>query len=143
MKRIIFLVGLVVVPFWAQAGSLYLCAAYNGGSFWAQSHCNQHSALIERIANVPDSLPFQQQVELAEQQRREATTNAANSATNTATHTVTTNSSALNASGECKALSAHVVQLDAMARQLQSGQTQDWIRSEKKQARDRQFALRC
>ena len=45
--------------------------------------------------------------------------------------------------GECKALDTRVTHLDAMARQPSSGQTHDWIRSERKIARDRQFALRC
>jgi hypothetical protein len=33
--------------------------------------------------------------------------------------------------------------LPMAARQPQSGQTHDWTRSERRQARDRQFALRC
>ncbi|MBK5207169.1 MAG: hypothetical protein JJD98_17760 [Polaromonas sp.] len=56
----------------AQAGSIYLCQAYSGGTFWAKPHCNQHSALIESIVSVPDNLPFDQQVALAEQQRNAA-----------------------------------------------------------------------
>ena len=44
---------------------------------------------------------------------------------------------------ECKALDEHIKYLDAMARQPQSGQTQDWIRDQRKKARDRQFAIRC
>ena len=32
---------------------------------------------------------------------------------------------------------------DAMARQPQSGQMQDWITAERKKVRDKQFSLRC
>lgn len=47
----------------AQADTIYLCKAYNGSTFWAKAHCNQHNALIERIVSVPDGMPFEQQVE--------------------------------------------------------------------------------
>ncbi|CAN7258703.1 hypothetical protein LJR130_001053 [Variovorax sp. LjRoot130] len=50
----------------AQAGTIYLCKAYNGSTFWAQAHCNQHNALIERIEHVAD-VPWDQQVQQAEQ----------------------------------------------------------------------------
>lgn len=56
----------------ATSGTIYLCKAYTGGTFWAQAHCNQHEALIERIAYVPAGMTFEQQVELAQQQRRAA-----------------------------------------------------------------------
>jgi hypothetical protein len=44
---------------------------------------------------------------------------------------------------ECDALGKRIEWLDAMARQPQSGQTQDWIRQERVKTRDRQSALRC
>lgn len=44
---------------------------------------------------------------------------------------------------ECKALDEHIKYLDAMARQPQSGQMQDWIKDQRKKDRDRQFALHC
>jgi hypothetical protein len=50
----------------AHAGTIYLCKAYNGSTFWAQSHCNQHNAFIERIEHVAD-VPWEQQVQQAEQ----------------------------------------------------------------------------
>ncbi len=43
----------------------------------------------------------------------------------------------------CVALEERIKYLDSLARQPQSGQTQDWIRGERKKARDRQFGLRC
>lgn len=136
MKRLICAVALL--PLWAHSGSIYLCRAYSGGTFWAQAHCNQHSALIERIVSVPDSMPFDQQVKLAEQQR------APMNSTNTVTRTTTINdSSATNHISECKVLDEQVTQFDAMARQPQSGQMQDWITAQKKKARDRQFQIHC
>lgn len=44
---------------------------------------------------------------------------------------------------ECDLLNKHIEWLDSMARQPQSGQMQDWIRQERREARDRQFAIHC
>jgi hypothetical protein len=44
---------------------------------------------------------------------------------------------------ECEWLNQHINWLDSIARQPQSGQMQDWIRQERKAARDRQFDIRC
>ena len=120
----------------AHSGSIYLCKAYNGGTFWAQAHCNQHNALIESILSVPDGIPWDQQVALAEQQRN---------GNRQPQHRVGSNEVNVHAArqSECKALDARVTHLDAMARQPQGAQMHDWIRAERKQARDRQFEIRC
>ena len=59
----------------------------------------------------------------------------------------TTNFAQANAApsiaAECQALNETIARLDAMARQPQSAQTQDWIRNERKKARDRQFQIQC
>lgn len=128
----------------AQAGTIYLCKAYSGGTFWAKAQCSQHSALIERIANVPDNLPFDQQVAIAEQQRSTAAqANTANTTTTTTTNTVTQYQTGADRQTECKALDAQIQHYDSMARQPQSGQMQDWISAQRKKARDRQFRIRC
>lgn len=44
---------------------------------------------------------------------------------------------------ECQALDAQIKHWDAMARQPQGAQTQDWISNERKKARDRQFRIHC
>lgn len=54
-------------PF-VKPGTIYKCKSYSGGSFWAQAHCSQHNAVIERIASVPIGMPFQQQVDIADGQ---------------------------------------------------------------------------
>ncbi len=53
------------------------------------------------------------------------------------------NSPAFTNTSECKALDDYIKYLDALARQPQTMQTQDWIRDERKSARDRQFTIRC
>lgn len=57
--------------------------------------------------------------------------------------TVAQNSPVVTNTSECKALDAQIANLDAMARQPQTMQMQDWIRDQRKKARDRQFAIRC
>lgn len=59
----------------ADAATIYLCKAYNGSTFWAQQHCNQHNALVERIESVAD-VPWKQQVEQAQAGRERASSSA-------------------------------------------------------------------
>lgn len=138
MKWLLILFGLL--PLCASAGTIYLCKAYNGATFWSSQHCQKHQALIDRIVSVPASLPFDQQVNLAEQERaqREAVNKPSSSQTVTTTHR-----NVMNKQAECASINARVAQLDSMARQPQSGQTQDSINVERRQLRDRQFALHC
>jgi hypothetical protein len=119
------------------ADSIYLCKAYSGGMFWASDHCVRHNALIDRIANVPDGLSWDQKVAAAEQQLRGAP------AATAPVRAVREPDPNIAKRAECSALDQHIIDLDSMARQPQSAATQDWIRSERKTARDRQFELRC
>jgi cell division protein YceG involved in septum cleavage len=50
----------------AHADTIYQCRAYNGESFWSNAHCHTQKALVEGIYSVPDNMPFQQQVDLAQ-----------------------------------------------------------------------------
>lgn len=116
--------------------TLYHCKGYDGRTFWANSHCNQHRALVDRMVNVPAQASFEQQVAIAEGQRR-AVQQAVQQrvpAANPVVH---------SPRAECDHLDARVRYLDALARQPQSAAMQDWIRGERKTARDRQFRLRC
>lgn len=120
------------------SGTVYLCRDYGGGSFWASDHCNRHNALIDRMVSVPEGIPFAQQVQIAEQRRQvlaapEPVRTAAAQARNPAA-----DNKAL-----CQSLDERVIQLDGMARQPQSGATQDWIRQERQKTRDEQFRLHC
>lgn len=64
MRRFLFF-ALWLLASSTDAATLYLCKAYNGSTFWAQAHCSQHNALIERMESVAD-VPFDQQVQQAE-----------------------------------------------------------------------------
>jgi len=119
--------------------TIYLCKAYDGAMFWANSHCNQHRALVDRIASVPPGLPFQQQVRIAQQQRRQA--NALQESM--VTTAVPTQNAPVARKAVCDALDARVTRLDGLARQPLPAYEQDRIRAERRSARDRQFELRC
>lgn len=129
--------------FQSQAGTIYLCRAYGGGTFWSQATCSQHSALIERTASVPGDIPFDQQVNIAEQQRSAAAALYPQAQTGTTTITTTTNTTGSSSAAECKSLDEQIKNYDSMARQPQSGQVQDWITAQRKKVRDRQFAIHC
>lgn len=139
MKNALLLMALAV-PFSAHTGSIYLCKAYSGGTFWASNHCNQHNALVERIVSVPDGMPFNQQVDIGNQQVRPSSRSSS-----TTTTTIINNGAAAvqDKQTECRALDARIKALDAQARQPQTGQSQDRISTDRRKARDRQFWLRC
>jgi hypothetical protein len=104
----------VLVALSANADTIYLCRASAGSTFWVQANCSQHQAQVVRAVDVPSNMEFKQQVQIAE-----------------------------SAQSECRALDAQIVNYDAMARQPQSGQTQDWITAQRKKVRDRQFEIKC
>lgn len=121
-------------------GTLYHCKAADGRTFWTQAACSQHHAVLDRMTTVPTNLSFDQQVEIAEQRRQALMVPSPPPAASIVAQT----SPVPHADqAECKLLDARIQELDALARQPQSAATQDWIRSERKKARDRQFALRC
>ena len=67
-----FLSALLLLPFSGSADTIYHCKDYGGGTFWANTACSNHKALIDRIATVPGGLTFNQQVRIAEGQRNAA-----------------------------------------------------------------------
>jgi hypothetical protein len=134
-------VGLALAPLASHAGSIFLCKSYSGSMFWSKQHCREHNALIDWIVSVPDSLPWEQQVQLAEQDRARRAAETAPQR-----NVVVQQGQATSAAGrqaECASLDAQITQWDAMARHPQSGQMQDWITAQKRKARDRQFQLKC
>jgi hypothetical protein len=123
-----------------SSGTIYHCKDYGGGTFWAQAHCSKHNALIDRMASVPSGMPFQQQVEIAEQQRQEAAR-----ILQAAAQPVFSGAAdpAPNRKAQCDALEAQIQAVDAQARQPLPGQEQDRLAALRKQLRDQQFRIRC
>lgn len=117
---------------------IYLCKGYGGGMFWSSAICSTQRATIDRIVNVPRSLSWDEQVTIAEGKKQAAEQLfAPPQSVSTPAEPVPTNADA------CAAHEQRVRQLDAMARQPQSPQIQDWIRQQRQDTRSRQAALRC
>lgn len=116
---------------------VYLCESYGGGMFWSSAHCNTQGALIERTATVPSNISWDQKVAIAQAQRSAA------EAASRPPPVVQYQNSGPTRAGQCAALNDQVANYDAMARQPQSGQMQDWISRQRKAARDEQFRMRC
>lgn len=123
----------------ASGATIYLCKAYSGGTFWSSSHCSQKKALIERIVSVPDGMPFDQQVQLGEQDRA----NAARLRAPPLPAVQSTGQSAGRNDITCEALKAHIASIDARARMPQSAQTQDRLRMEKRKLQGQSARLGC
>jgi hypothetical protein len=70
MPSLIASAAITVASFFAAnlcfADTVYRCRAYNGEAFWAKHHCHEHKSLVEGIYTVPDNMPFEQQVDLAQ-----------------------------------------------------------------------------
>lgn len=117
---------------------IYLCKGYGGGMFWSSAICSTQRATIDRIVNVPRRLSWDEQVAIAEGKKQAAEQlYAPPHSVSNAAESVPTNADA------CAAHEQRVRQLDAMARQPQSPQIQDWIRQQRQDTRSRQAALRC
>lgn len=72
MRLMILIVSLIPLAGWAD--TIYHCKAYNGGTFWTNGTCASRNALIDRIVTVPNGMPWDQQVQVAEGRRSAADT---------------------------------------------------------------------
>ncbi len=121
--------------------TLYLCEGYGGGQFWTRDHCRRRNAHIERMETVPADLPFEQQVQMAQAQRDRA-------ATKPDPHVIPSPVLPDAAVGnsrqaQCETLEARIKHLDRLGLVGGGPSQMDWIAHERKEARDRQFRLRC
>ena len=108
----------------------------NGRTTYSDSDCPQGSATSKVITkadlNIVAGLTPAEQATVKRLDEQAATA-----------ITIAQTSPAVTSASECKVLDALIANLDASARQPQSMQMQDWIRDQRKRARDRQFAIRC
>lgn len=118
---------------------IYLCRAYTGGTFWSQAHCQEHRALIDRIAPVPPGLPFDQQVAIARQQLGTAQAVAV-AATPVQAQPAPQQ---FDRSAVCRGLEGEIRAIDARARQPLPAYEQDRLSARRKDVRGEQFRLRC
>lgn len=129
----------------ATAAQIYLCKAYSGGQFWSNAPCSSQRATLVRMVDVPDGMPFEQQVQLGQQTHaeREALRQPPAAAPFMQYRQPAPTAPVPNPAAQCQALDAQVRALDDQARQPQTAQMQDRIRAARHQARAQQFQLGC
>lgn len=122
------------------SAQVFLCVSNQGGRFWSSNHCRERGALVERIESVPAGLPWDQQVQIADQQTRQgyAVQRQVMDQRGATTAGVTSGDSS-----RCAHFNQQVEYYDRLARQPQSGASQSWIAERRKDARDAQFRARC
>lgn len=137
LRRGVIAIGILLLGLGAQSATLYHCKNYSGGTFWASDACSKYRALIDRLVTVPDNMPFEQQVQIGNQARTEAD----GLTTRPVSQPVQARQQAPKVN--CQAISKEIASLDSMARQPQSGGSQDWISQRRKSLRDTQFRSKC
>lgn len=121
----------------ANTTTIYRCKAYSGVVFWSSHHCHLKKALVDRLVEVPRGMSFQQQILVAERslpRKREPVRQVQRQA-----RAVPGQSKQV----ECDALEKTIANIDARTRQPLAAGEQDHWRGKRKEARERQFALRC
>lgn len=118
---------------------IYLCKDFQGSLTWESVPCSANGRFMDRIARVPTNVSWDEQVAIARQQRDRAHAIAAEQVVSVATRPTGGRANA----GECQALDERVNWLDSLGRIGGGGYTMDWIREERRKARDRQFRIGC
>ena len=119
---------------------IYLCSATPGRNYWSSAHCAERGWSIERIERVPANVPWDEQVAAATQAHRSASQALVAPVQRMPPAPPT---STAPAKAQCVALGERVKMLDSMGRAGSRYHDLDWVRRERKQARDQQYRLRC
>ncbi|MBL5976283.1 hypothetical protein JAO85_03270 [Comamonas sp. NyZ500] len=118
---------------------IYLCKDISDRLTWESVPCSANGRFMDRIARVPTNVSWAEQVAIAREQRNRAYENAAEQVVPVATRPTGGKANA----AECQALDERVNWLDGLGRIGGGGHTMDWIREERRKARDRQFRIGC
>lgn len=120
---------------------IYLCRAPQGGQYWTAEACHTRGWTMERSERVPINVPWADQVAAARGQKQAA---AALTTAPTAQYTQQAPQQRQRTPRqECSLLDERVKMLDSMGRAGSGHYDLDWVRRERKEARDQQFRLRC
>ena len=123
------------------SATVYLCKGNSGGSFWTSQHCREHGATIDRMETVPANLSWETQLGMAKAQRDSAM--AMQQAPEPRLRMQGMAQPQQDKTTECAWLEARIKNLDSMARAGGTPQYLDWVANQRKEARDRQFRIRC
>ncbi|WP_291518691.1 hypothetical protein [Acidovorax sp.] len=122
--------------------TVYLCRSKAGsGMFWTTQHCHQTNAWVERTESVPKNMSWEGQLAMAKTQRDAAAAMFQPPPQSYAQQD--TQQAVLSNKQTCAALEQRVKDLDSMGRAGSRYYDLNWVRSERKIARDEQFRLRC
>ena len=125
-----------------STSTVYLCKGSSGGSFWTSQHCREHGATIDRMETVPANLSWETQLAMAKAQRDNAAALQQQPEQSSQMQGVAGGGQP-DKRTDCGWLEARIKQLDSMARAGGTPQHLDWIAARRKEARDRQFRIRC
>lgn len=126
-----------------QAQSITKCVTRGGQASYSDASCpggaQATTVRVQPNLNLADGMSPQAREAVA-QSNRDAAEALRQQEQRQAAAAATSSHNSLR---ECEDLNNAIAYWDAMARHPLPGQTQDWIRQERKQARDRRFRLGC
>lgn len=118
---------------------IYLCKSNQGSLYWSARTCASQGWMVERIALVPRGVSWNEQVSIARGQRDRAHENADEQTRNYGPPAAVESNHA-----ECQAHEERVKWLDETCRSTACSLPRlEWVREERRKARDQQFRLRC
>lgn len=122
----------------SETKEIYLCKDFQDRLTWESVPCSANGRFMDRIARVPAHVSWEEQVAIARQQRDKAHAIAAEQVVPVASRSTS------STPAECQILEQRIRVLDAECRvNACSMQRLDWVRFERKAARDRQFRIGC
>lgn len=120
---------------------IFLCRTKSDRLYWNHEHCSARGWSIERIARVPKDASWDEQVESAKSQKRRA--EAAAASPSYPSNARNTDPVMPSNKDICNKLDERVKQLDRQGRAGSRLYDLNWIREQRRLARDEQFRLRC
>jgi hypothetical protein len=129
----------VADPAGAKTVLVYLCKDNAGGLWWIPNACSGRGWTTERFERVPAGIPWEHQLAIAKGQRDAAQRD-------TAPPVMYGNappSPYQQKKARCAALDEEVKRYDEMGRQGSQRWNLEWVREQRRKARDAQFNLRC
>ncbi len=122
----------------SETKEIYLCKDFQDRLTWESVPCSANGRFMDRIARVPAHVSWEEQVAIARQQRDKAHAIAAEQVVPLASRSTSSTPT------ECQILEQRIRVLDTECRvNACSMQRLDWVRFERKAARDRQFRIGC
>lgn len=124
-------------PRGATTTVIFLCRAAKGTRYWTPEPCSQNGWTIERTERVPANVPWEDQLASARAQHREAR------ALSAPKPTVSAGSNVNSKAQQCAQLESRVQYLDDEGRRGGGHNKMEWLREERRKARDAQYRQRC